>query len=217
MLSEKGPEVLMALHGTIGSQTGLSIEDMHHHIADRVSDTRVIANLFRGQGSIEVRPGKATTTFKNLRSRDDLSICCSCIKNAELAVTTTLELTRISARLVHITVRIDVGSQARFIQDYMHRHPPSLTLESFSSMGNVSHTPRIHFDIENNEERWSSSLNLQLGSPNEMILYGYILYSTLPDQAEKCDYLGHSLAVLDKAIESLSLNLSNRFWIELTN
>lgn len=217
MLSQKGPEVLMALHGVLGSQTGLSLEDMHHRIADRLSDTRVIANLFRGQGSIEVRPGKATTTFNNLRSRDDFAICYSCIQNAELAVTNSLELARISARSVHITVHIDIGKQTSFIQDYMNTYPPSLPLDSFASMGNVSYTPRLHFDIENKEERWASSMSLQLGSPNEMILYGYILYSILPDQAENYDYLGHSLIVLDKAIESLGIDLSNRFWIGLAN
>ena len=176
-LMTRRPELLRTLHEEFRDLYHIAAEDVQVSDGSRLSDGRVSIDLFSGNATIEVTPDEFRMVLDNLPGWNVLqAVGRRCIESAIRAITDSIPELSIDLATVEVTLQINAGDEkpARHLLNRAARTTPF----DFSAFGDVSQYHDVNFEIENDEEQWTTLFRVRADLHDEtlLVLSCYTLY-----------------------------------------
>ena len=157
-LRTKLPAVFESYYGNVGSF--VSLEHMRMYDGEAVADVRGTISMFGGNGVVELNATKLTATFRQLQNERDFRACADCISSAKKALGDGVPNAVI--RITTWALTLDLSCDSVNASDCIYRIV-NLDRHSLRDFGQPALSPRLNFDLRNDDEGWESQFII---SPN---------------------------------------------------
>ena len=176
-LTARRPELLRALHEGFEPLYSFDAEDVQVSDGSRLSDGRISISLFGGNAAIEVTAEELRMVFNNLPDWNYLpGLCQRCIASATRAIVDAMPESEMGMVAIDVTLRMNTDNvePARHLLNRVARTGSF----DFSGFGDVSQYHDVKFNIENEEEEWTTLFRAygDLADESSLILSCFTLY-----------------------------------------
>ena len=206
-LTTRRPELLRALHNEFRSLYSIDTEDVQVSDGSQLSDVRISVDLFGGNAAVEVSAEKLRMVFKHLPDRNFLSsLCQDCITSATRAIVDTLPESALGMVSIDVTLHLDSGNVA---SRYLLNRVARTDSFDFSGFGDVSQYHDVKFEIEHEDEQWTTLCHAYADISDEfsLILSCYTLYGKDGEFLDLEVQIGHVDNMIRTLLSQMGISL----------
>lgn len=153
-LPKAGTDVLKALYEKIHPRFPINTRDMQVTGGNELSDVRLRATLFGGNGVIDVRVDRMSLGFDNLKKEADLTECKDCVRLSEAALQDSLPAVHFREVAIKPTLFLKLKGGEEDVENYMSRLPGTRIRLDLSEFGAAVQRPEVSLEVGNPEEGW---------------------------------------------------------------
>ena len=207
-LTARRPELLRALHKGFDPRYSFGAEDVQVSDGSRLSDGRISISLFGGNAAIEVTAKEIRMVFNNLPDWNYLpGLCQSYIASAIQAVAEAMPGSEMGMVTIDVTLHMNTGNvePARHLLNRVARTDSF----DFSDFGDVSQSHDVKFEIENDEEQWTTLFYAygDLSDEFSLILSCYTLYGKDGEFLDLEAQIGHVERMIRTLLPQIGMSL----------
>ena len=194
-LRERGSALLKSIHSSLGSSCGIEATDMQVFAGSSLSEFGVRVAMFNGQARIDVSANSFLVRFDQMLNSAHLQLCKACISSMERVLREEPAKPALGSTRVNPTVLLNLAdcSASEFLGELMSANNCTV----LNNTEGISVHPGVNVEIESQQERWSTIMNLfrGRGSPSQLIYSFQAVYSKggpfngSSQQADHLEYL----------------------------
>ena len=174
-LAVRAPEFQRRMYQAIRSSYpyALNLTDMHFSTSGAQAETGLRIKMFRGNGSVNLTPGRLAMDFSEITRREDFDTCKTCID----LVWRSLFQTWTDVAFFSDSISISLSMHA----DGIARHLETVSANEFhvdaAQAGATEKNPIVAIDLGNSEEGWRATANVTVQTQDDLFMFCQTRYN----------------------------------------